>query len=117
MDALRHPMVSYVLDFCDVTLKKLDVIYEGNGISVEKIVEVVNYTTRDLKRISLDLSDKISRQKYAAYYGFWFAKLAPISGVTRKSPEGYEIVDINERIAVRLALDFDLPPGSSLTLM
>ena len=64
-----------------------------------------------MKRLALDLEDKISREKFVAYHAFWFAKLGPISGVRRpeeNGEEGAEIVDINERLAILLAAEWML---------
>lgn len=105
MDGLQHPMASYILDFCAKTLGKFDLNFTDDCFSIAKIVETVNYASRDLSRISHDLNHRVSRQKYAAYYAFWFAKLAPLSNVRRKDMNGIEVVDINERVAVELAVD------------
>lgn len=105
MNGLHQPMAAYIIDFCDRILRKYGHLYTKDCISAAKITETVNYATRDLARVSLDLSERVSRQKYAGYYGFWFAKIAPISNVRRSDMNNIEVVDINERIAVELAVD------------
>lgn len=105
MDGLGHQMSSYILDFCSKTLGKYKLELRPENISVAKVVETVQYASRDLTRISVDLGNKVSRQKYAAYYGFWFAKLAPLTDIRRTDMNNIEIVDINERVAVELAVD------------
>lgn len=105
MDGLQHPMASYIVDLCAKTVGKYDLQFSPDCVSIAKVVETVNYASRDLSRISHDLGHKVSRQKYAAYYAFWFAKLAPLSNVRRKDMNGIEVVDINERVAVEIAVD------------
>jgi hypothetical protein len=100
----RAEAVEALTSFCYDFLTNHECQFSDDNVSVPKIVEVIKYAARDLGRVSHDLSDKVAREKYAAYHAFWFAKLKPISSITE--PEsGQEIVDINERCAVVLALD------------
>ena len=102
---------------CHTALQAMGFEYSQSSISPAKMIEVVNCAERDLKRIAEDLKDKISREKFAAYHGYWFAKLSPVSEVHRVSggKRDGEIVDINERLAiqitVQLLLDGAGPPG------
>lgn len=106
MDGLQRAMSSYLLDFCGHELKARNVKFTPEkSISTAKVVEVVNYASRDLERIADGLPDGVSRVRYAAYYAFWFAKIAPLSLIYRSDIPTVEIVDINERIAVILAVD------------
>ena len=82
-----------------------NVSYSHHGelsISADKCFELAEFAYRDVSRISSDQKDQYSRQKFAAYHGFWFAKLKPLSNVFRASAPDTEVVDINERFAINL---------------
>lgn len=75
-------------------------------LSDDRIFEVAKYALRDLQRIEYDQKNRVAISKYAAYVGFWFAKLKPINTVYLVSdgtePGEREIEDINERVVLTL---------------
>lgn len=101
--AAAGPIVSITFD----ALQKLGYEVSESNVSQAKISEVVNFAYRDLERIAHDLNNKVSREKYAAYHAFWFSKVKPIQSIMRPDGAG-EVVDINERIAVIIALELML---------
>lgn len=96
-------MARVMLDFSVYYLEHHGLGYSDESLSVDKFSEAALYARRDLERISADLKDKISRQKFAGYHAFWFSKIKPVSRVFRPDAPGSEIVDVNERVATELA--------------
>lgn len=94
-------------NICYNAIEKFGFTVTDDNVSVSKISEVVRYAHRDLVRIEDDLSDGVSREKFAAYHAFWFSKMKPIQAIMRKDGAG-EVVDINERVAIVIALDLML---------
>ncbi len=101
-------------------------ICEDMGLAVEispaKIFDLAHAFTKDLNRIvsnqlHKNKSDGVSIYKYAGYWAFWIRKTKPITYAVKKSnlqikPSGEygssdfqdELLDINERVALEIAL-------------
>ena len=94
-----------LIDFFKRVLTEHEFDLQVVQISTAKVVEAINFAARDLKRIENDLEHGASREKFAAYHAFWVARLKPITNVLRPGDNGHEeVVDINERLAVILAV-------------
>lgn len=101
----RHAMAKQFIAFFRDVLSEDGFDPNQVRISVAKVVEAINFAARDLMRIESDLEHGASREKFAAYHAFWVARLKPITEVLRLNETGHdEIVDINERMAVLLAV-------------
>jgi hypothetical protein len=104
INGMAKDMAKALYDYAIHYLEENNLQYDPKkSISIEKLLEAAAYSYRDLERIQSDLDDKVSRQKFAAYHAFWFAKISPLANVLRKDEEGTEIVDVNERVATELA--------------
>jgi hypothetical protein len=109
-------MEDYLYDYSLARLSSTGFEFSDDSISIAKIREVINYARRDLLRLSQEMKNGVSRQRFSAYYTYWFAKLAPISSVFR-SDSGFEVVDISERIAIHILNDLMLKGiGTSRTI-
>jgi len=107
MNETAKEMARLLYDFCAFYFEDNSLDYdEEKSLSVEKLVECASYAQRDLLRIGVDLKDRVSRQKFAAYHAFWFAKMSPVAQVYQKNESSTEIVDINERLATEIAFWF-----------
>ncbi|HEX8063242.1 MAG TPA: hypothetical protein VF535_08490 [Allosphingosinicella sp.] len=94
-----------LVDFFLLVLREEGIDATQVQVSVAKVVEAVNFAGRDLRRIEHDLEHGASREKFAAYHAYWIARLKPITNARRPVDNGREeIVDINERLSILLAI-------------
>lgn len=100
-----HVLTRQLIDFFRLVLEEDGLDASRAHISVPKVVEAINFASRDLLRIENDLEFGPSREKFAAYHAFWIARVKPVSNVLRLDENGHEeVVDINERLAIQLAI-------------
>jgi hypothetical protein len=98
-------------DLNEVIKASLKTLGVHANISMFRLFDVVQRWERDAKRLGSEHADGFHPVKYIAYQAFWIRKLKPVSNayrikdleMGRPSPTR-EIVDINERLAIRVAV-------------
>jgi hypothetical protein len=79
-------------------------------ISPKRLRNAVVHFLKDMERIDLQRRGSVSVAKFSGYIGFWIRKIKPIrlaypqEGTSDSEIETYEVADINERMAIKLAL-------------
>lgn len=107
-------MKDYLVDFCERMLVESGFVWTDQSVSVAALHEVVQFAQADLSRLELTLQSGVRREKFAAYFAYWFGRLEPVRNVYRAADDvSTEVVDISEQLAVHLAVELMLRSGGT----
>jgi hypothetical protein len=86
---------------------------DGDGLayqtSPKRLSNAIVHFLKDMERIDLQRRGSVSVIKFLGYLGFWIRNIKPIrlaylKGTPDFEINTYEVTDINERMAIKLAL-------------